>query len=512
MIVRELLVRFGFSVRPEWKQLPDQVDNVRIRAERAGDAFRNMLAAFLGVSAIKSIAKTADEMMSMEARIAQLPQTIGDAGAAFDGVAKRASDARQSIDAYGNLYIKLQNAGKDFIKTQEEGLQVTDTLSKALVVGGATAQEQSSAMLQFAQAIGSGVLQGDEMRAMAEAAPQFMDELAKAIGVPRSEIKKMGSDGKLTSKVIIEAVKKMSGVFEEKFKQMPMTISQAITIGGNRWSLFIARLNRKSGTVTSVANFLLKGFDKIEAGLEKMIDFFGGATQTVKFFGIAIASALAPLAAMGLWSIAANPITWIVAGLILLGLVIEDVYQFFTGGESVLGDFITWLRSGTVAATTLMLILTTLAGVLVIVALGFVAAWLAAASGPMLVILAIMALYGAFLYFKDEVFKFMSELWDSITAGFFAMIDSITAAWGKFKSFFTSGVNANVSATTVAGAASSAGGTGAVAGNNQNVTINQTLPPGTAPETAAAAKGATEQAAYAMSDNRAARQMGAYAQ
>lgn len=512
MIVRELVTRLGFSVQDSnLKKYEQGVNNIKSSAENAANSFRNMFAAFVGLSAIKSIANTADQMQSMQARIGMLPQTISEAGEAFDVVGNRATAARQSIDAYGNLYIKLQNAGKDFIKTQAEGLQVTDTLSKALVVGGASAQEQSSAMLQFAQAIGSGVLQGDELRAMGEAAPQFMDELAKAIGVPRDQIKKMGSEGKLTSKIIIEAVKKMSSVFDEKFKQMPMTINQAITIGGNRWAMFINRLNQKSGTVTSVANFLLAGFDKLEKGLDNIVDFFGGATQTIKLFGIILLAALGPAIIgiiIGGFVSLVSVAGLVFGGLVLLGVVLEDLYQFFTGGESVIGDFVEWLRSGSIAANVLLLVLTALAGILFVVATGFAAAWVAALSGPMLIIIALMALYAAFLFFKDEVMAFMTTLWTSITDGFFAMIESLKTAWANFKSFFTSGVNANVTATTVAGSNNPNGPMGGARSFGQNVTINQTLPPGSTPETAAAAKGATMDAMKATDNGQLSRQMG----
>lgn len=492
MIVRELVTRLGFSVNDgQMRKYESGVNNIKHSAEGAANAFRNMFAAFVGVSALQSLVKTTETMQSLESRVGMLPQTVGDASDAFDTVARRASDARQSIDAYGNLYIKIQNAGKDFIKTQEEGLQITDTLSKALVVGGATAQEQSSAMLQFAQAIGSGVLQGDEMRAMGEAAPQFMDELAKAIGVPRSEIKKMGSEGKLTSKIIIEAVKKMSSAFDEKFKQMPMTITQAITIGQNRWAMFINNLNRKSQTVTRIATFLLEGFDKIEKKLNEFVDWIGGANQAVKLFGLILLAALGPavvgLVVGGLTAIFSAGFM-LFAGLLLLAVVLEDVYQFFTGGESVLGDFVEWLNNGTLAASAIKGVLTALILVLGVLAVAFTAAWFAALSGPMMIITAVTAALAVILAFKDR----------------------IAEAFGKIKEFFGFGGKVDMSATKVAGAAVSAGGTGATNNQNtKNVEINQTFAPGTTQETAAAAKMATESAISADNGD-IVRQMGIY--
>lgn len=558
MIVRELVTRLGFSVQDaNLKKYESGVNNIKNSAEAAADSFRNMFAAFLGFSALKSLGDTADKMQSMQARVGMLPQTIGEAGEAFDVVGQRASDARQSIDAYGNLYIKLQNAGKDFIKTQEEGLQVTDTLSKALVVGGATAQEQSSAMLQFAQAIGSGVLQGDELRAMGEAAPQFMDELAKAIGVPRDQIKKMGSDGKLTSKMVIEAVKKMSSVFDEKFKQMPMTIGQAITIVGNKWSMFINDMNRKSEVVTDIANFILNGFDSINVGIKKMVDFFGGATQTIKFFGIAIAAALSPLAVnlfVGAILTMISPLGLIIAGLTFVGLAIEDVYTWMEGGDSVIGEFLGNIDTAAErfknVITIIKLLTMITAGFFIYWAAGFIASgaaynafvataiganlkfaavWIAthakmavaaiAAFWPMILLVGLIAgaiaallwLWDNFQDVMDAIYNLSIGNWEGVADAFKRMVDKLKGYWDSFKQFFGAEVNtnvtsANVSPATAGAAAASAGGVG----GQQVVTINQTLPPGTPQETAEAAKGATQQAMAATDGGKLSRQMGAY--
>lgn len=337
--MRELLTRFRFSTdETQLRRYQRGVDTFRDHADAAADSFRNMFAAFLGFGALQSIAKTADQMQSLEARVGELPQTVMATADAFDVVTSRATAARQSIDAYTNFYIKLQHAGKDFIKTQEEGLQVTDTISKALILGGATAQEQASTLLQFGQAIGSNVLQGDEFRALAESAPQLVDAIGKQLGIARLDLKQYASEGKLTSKAVIEAVKGISTEFDDRFKRMPLTIGTATTIIGNRWAVFINRLNRESSAVTKIANFFIKGFDRIEGALASMVEFFGGATNTLKFFGIALAAALSPLVfklAAGAIAFLLSPLGLLIGALLLAGLAIEDFYQWMTGGTSV---------------------------------------------------------------------------------------------------------------------------------------------------------------------------------
>ena len=324
MVVRELITRIG------WKL--DDTRPVDVTIER----MRNALAGLATAFSIKKIIDIADSMQSLRARIEQLPQTIMPAGEAFDVVAEHASDARASIEAYGTLYNRIGNAAKDYISTQEDLLKVTDTISKALVVGGATAQEAGSVMTQFSQALGSGTLQGDEFRAMAEAAPQYMDQLAEALGHPRSELKKLASEGKITTKQVIEATRNMADYFDMRFKQIPMTVGQAMTIVGNRFSRMIDRMNRESNFVTKTANIILDVFDKIEKGVDSVVKSFDGWNNLLRYIGAALIAGTAILIGFSTASIAAlAPWLLIGAAIALAALVIEDLMVAAEGGESV---------------------------------------------------------------------------------------------------------------------------------------------------------------------------------
>ena len=131
-------------------------------------------------------------------------------------------------------------------------------------------------MTQFSQALGAGTLQGEEFRAMAEAAPMFMDKLAESMGVPRENLKKMAQDGMITSKQVIEATKNMADYFDDRFRRMPLTIGQAMTMIANRFRLGIDRMNRESMAVTRIANGMLDAFDKMVDVIKRVVAAFGG--------------------------------------------------------------------------------------------------------------------------------------------------------------------------------------------------------------------------------------------
>lgn len=361
MVIRELLIRLGLTGSDTVGKGLDKVDGKVDKTIQSFNALGGVLATVFGAVTISNIAKTADTMQSLESRVGLLPQTVGDVGEAFDAVAKKATENRMGIQAYAEVYTRIGNAAQDYLKTSEEVEKVTSTLSQALVVGGATAQEQASAFLQFSQALGSGTLHGDEFRAMAEAAPQYLDQLAKSLGYPRGELKKLASEGKLTTKKVIQATMNMSDYFNKMYKRIPMTIGQALVLVNNRWSMFINRLNRSSGAVTWVANKFLWMADKVEYSLDIVTDALGGAENAVKILGVALGAA-GLVGAVYLLSAAftalTSPVFLIIAALAALFLVGEDVNSWLSGSPSLLGDMIGPVTEYTDAINSLKVALT----------------------------------------------------------------------------------------------------------------------------------------------------------
>lgn len=504
-----------------------------------------MFAGLAALATLNSLAKTADEMQSIQARIGMLPQTITDAATAFDQVAAKASEAKQSIEAYAGFYVKAGNATKSYLTNQEDVLKVVDGVAFGLAASGASAVSQSQAFFQLGQAIGSPAVQMEEMNTLIDVAPNLFDALGKAIPGANGNLKKFISTGKVTGQMLADGLMTVMPQFRDQMMAMPMTIGTAGTLIGNRYKVFINRMNRESGAVTKIADFFIKGFDRIEKALEKLVKFFGGATPTLKFFGIALAAALAPLAfklAAGAVMFLISPLGLLMAGLLLVGLALEDVYQWMDGGESIigrfLGDFDTVEErfSGTITTIKLLTAAVLIAGAVwatVMLAngaalawfigtatagiIGFAATWVIAhakmavatliAYAPILLLIAALGLaLVALLWLWDNwklimgmIYDLATGNWKGVADGFMKMVDKIKGYWNSFKSFFGMGVSTTISTATAAGAASSASGVPTAApGGNTTIQINQELPPGTPEETRQAAYNGTKQA---MADN-----------
>lgn len=503
MIVRELITRMGFGLDQASVNRVEQATNrVKDRAEQAAQAFRNVVTSLVAFGTVQSVIRIADEMQSLRTRIGMLPQTVGEASAAFDEVAKHADAMGQSITAYGTLYNRLGNAAKDYITTQKDLLGITDTISQALVVGGANAQEASSVMIQFAQALGSGVLQGDEFRAMAEAAPQYLDKLSEAMGIPREQLKKMASEGKLTTKAVIEATRQMSGYFEDKFKQMPLTVGRATTMVANRFSAMIDKMNRDSGFVETIAKSILYALDKIEAGINVVIDAAGGWNNVMRILGITIgvalgAKTLSILAAFWNASVLAMlPFIKMVAIIAAVALVLEDLYLWIQGGESLTGallgpweqwrpyvmgaiemvtDALRWFGKVLAAVNAILVGAFTLDPYLFKVGLEELGSLLWQKLGEWG-----QAIYNAFF---DPIVRAFKDAWNAVTSFGSSIVQSVVGAVTAPDAGLGGTGLGSPLAGRVTMAQMSAGGMGAQRPSIQNnTTVSLTVPPGTPQE------------------------------
>jgi len=113
--------------------------------------------------------------------------------------------ATEALEGITNITARLQplGVGVEDIRTTFIGFNTAAKLA------GASAMESSNAFRQLAQALGSGRLQGDEFRSIAEQVPTILAPIAAELGVTIGELKKFASEGKLTSDVVIRALKKV---------------------------------------------------------------------------------------------------------------------------------------------------------------------------------------------------------------------------------------------------------------------------------------------------------------
>ncbi|MDO9927155.1 tape measure protein, partial [Glaesserella parasuis] len=213
---------------------------------------------------ISHLLALADKMQSLRNQVQFVTSSMAEMNQVQKELFEIAQRTRGSLEATTTLYTRSARALKDYGYAQKDILQFTETMNKAMAVGGVSAEAQASALFQLSQALGSGQLQGDEFKTIAESAPIILDVLAEYMGKSRAEVKKLAGEGQLTSKLIFEAFNGSTEKINQKFEQMPLSFGGAMQQMENAFMKFADEQNRTLGITENLAagiSFLAQNFE-----------------------------------------------------------------------------------------------------------------------------------------------------------------------------------------------------------------------------------------------------------
>lgn len=188
---------------------------------------KTTLASIAVVKTAKQAINMSDEYANMHARLDMIrdgTQTTEQLQKSIYTSAQRTGSAYTTM---ANGVAKMRMQAGDVFQNNGETIAFLETMNKSFVVGGASIEEQKSAMLQLTQAMASGKLQGDELRSLAETSPALIQAIANKLGVSRGEVKKLGADGKITADIVKTAMLEASDTIDKQFRNMPLTWGRA---------------------------------------------------------------------------------------------------------------------------------------------------------------------------------------------------------------------------------------------------------------------------------------------
>ncbi|HFC6666449.1 TPA: tape measure protein, partial [Neisseria meningitidis] len=300
--MNETMRSFSVNVKSGFEAVGSQAqqatEKVRTEVDKIGSGLSGLTGLLAGLASVgfaKSMLDTADAVQSINSQIRQVVSSETEYLAVQRQLLDTANRTRASLESTASLYVSTSRALKDYGYTQQEILKFTEATNNAMTIGGVGAQQQAAALMQLSQALGSGVLQGDEFKSIAEAAPILLDTIAEYMGKSRAEIKKLGSEGKLTADVIFKAISGASEKFGEQAAKMPMTMGQALTVFSNNWQSMVSKLLNDSGTMSGIA-----------AVIKLIADNLNLVVPIVAGFAVAVAAAVAPTLALNV-ALLANP-------------------------------------------------------------------------------------------------------------------------------------------------------------------------------------------------------------
>ena len=318
------------GVNAELDEMASKFQQASSKADGLMGKISGIAAGLASAATVQKLVSLSDDVTSTQARLNLL---VSDGGSVTELEDKIMASANRSRSAYldtASAVAKLGlNAGNAFDHDMDQVIAFMEQVNKQFVIGGATAQEQSNAMVQLTQAMAAGALRGEELNSILDSAPGIARAIEQYMGVAEGSIKEYASEGKVTAEVVKNALFSVADETNAKFESMPMTWAQV-------W--------------TMMSNIALQA-------LEPVLAFINWLANNIEIIGPIVLGAAAALgvyliatkgvaAATKVWSavqaafnavMALNPIFLIIMGIILL---IALIYAVVAAVNKVTGQSI----------------------------------------------------------------------------------------------------------------------------------------------------------------------------
>lgn len=221
------------------------------------------IAGVVSVQAIANLQKLSEQFTLLESRVVRLSASAADAKTNYAALIQISSaggsDLTTTIKLWESLTASLVSLGV----TRDQVLSLTDTLQKIGKIGGSSAEEISSALRQFSQAVAGGTLRAEEFNSIIEQMPELGRKIAAGLGIPFNELRQQMLDGKLTIDRVLVAIQEQTGKVNDEFKKVPRSVGDASNAIVNSMGVAISKIDQATGA----SNALAKALDAVAKGI-----------------------------------------------------------------------------------------------------------------------------------------------------------------------------------------------------------------------------------------------------
>lgn len=196
------------------------------QANELTNTIKRAVAAYISIQSVGKALNISDELVQTTSRLNMMNDGVQTTAELVNMVYAAAQDARGSFSQMADVVARFGNNAKDAFSSSEEVVAFADLIQKQMTIARASTQEAANAELQLSQALGSGVLRGDELNSIFEQAPNLIQNIADYLDVPIGKIREMAADGELSADVVKAAIFSAADDINSKFNEMPMTWGQ----------------------------------------------------------------------------------------------------------------------------------------------------------------------------------------------------------------------------------------------------------------------------------------------
>ena len=273
------------GVEESYRKCNNQQDQLNKRLGQGSSAANGLLgkiksiaSAYLGMKTVTGLVGLSDTITQTDARLSMMNDGLQTTAELNDMIYASAQRSRGSYLATADAVAKLGLMAGDAFSSNKETIAFMEQVNKQFKIAGTSAAGIDAAMLQLTQAMGSGVLRGEEYNSILEQAPNIIQAIAKYLDVPKGQLKEMAADGKITADIVKAAMFACADETNAKFESMPKTWSDIWTSMKNRaikaLDPVLAKINQlaNSERVQRTVNGLLRAFSVMAVVLAQVFD------------------------------------------------------------------------------------------------------------------------------------------------------------------------------------------------------------------------------------------------
>lgn len=230
------------------------LQRVQRTSDRLGRNLNRLLAGFAAFRALRSFSQFSDSFTTLQNRVRQLTNSQAELNAVTERLFDIANNNRQAIDSIAESYTRTARVTQNLGISQEQLLNFTEQVSQAILLSGASAEEARRGLIQLAQGLSIGSLQGRDLRSVMEQLPGVAQVLADDLGVSvGGALRDLGAQGVLTPQRIIGAFERASEDLARRVQETIPTIEQQFTILRNRITEFIGNSEQAASVSRVIA-------------------------------------------------------------------------------------------------------------------------------------------------------------------------------------------------------------------------------------------------------------------
>lgn len=223
------------------------------RLSMAARAAAPALAALVTIEGLRRARQLSEEFTLLEARVRRLGGGTAEAAVTYARLSEIADRTGTNLGDTVKLWESLTGTLRELGATDPQVLRLTETLQKIGTIGGSSAQDVSNALRQLGQGLAGGVLRAEEFNSVIEGMPELAREIARGLGVPFGELRRLMLEGKLTAEVILGAIQSRAGDVDREFAKLPRTVAQASNALETNFGRAIANLDKAIGGSKNLA-------------------------------------------------------------------------------------------------------------------------------------------------------------------------------------------------------------------------------------------------------------------